>query len=229
VGYPIGEVHSFVTVVKDRLSRGGVDAECETTSYLPVTHVPRMIDAIRNTRPEVTILQLGNYETTVTFRKYFREKLGFKKAKEIPAQSHLPPETIFRQTWLWKAKCGIKLIADTFLRHDLVDFGRMESAFAELFDAIQIERAGEVIVLAPLPCADPLYMRYRNRLSVMMQRLARTNGFHFIPSPLGEENHDRYFGDATHLNALGQELLGNTVAAIVESVHRGSPQSLAVR
>lgn len=229
VGYPIGEAHSFVTVLGDRLLLSGIDTHVESLAFLPVTHVPRMVEAMRSGRPDVTILQLGNYETTVTFRQYLRRKLGLKKEKASSARFHLPPDVTFRQTWLWKAKCAIKLSIDTLLRHDLVDFAQMESRFTIFFDAIKQNAVGEVIVLGPLPCADPLYMRYRDRLSTVMQRLAVTREFHFIATPLGEENCDSYYVDATHLNALGQKRLGNTLATVIGNVCRSLPQKLVTR
>lgn len=229
VGYPIGKEHSFANVMADRLLLSGVDTQIESVAFLPITHLRRMAEAIQSTKPDVTILQLGNYETTVTYRQYVRRKLGLKKEKASSAHSHLPPDRTFRRTQLWKMKCAIKLAADTLLRHDLVDFEEMESKFTAFFDVVQKEAMGEVIVLAPLPCADPLYVRYRDRFSVMMQRLASARGFRYISAPLGDENGDAYYVDATHLNARGQALLGNMLAAVVGSVCRGLPQNLVDR
>jgi hypothetical protein len=224
VGYPIGKEHSFANAMADQLRLSGVDTDIETIGFLPVTHAHRMVEAIRSTQPDVTILQLGNYETTVTFRQYARRRLGLKKEKASSTRYDLPSDVTFRRSRLWKVKCGIKLAVDTLLGHDLVNFEEMEPKFAAFFEAIRQETTGEVIVLGPLPSADPLYVRYRHRLSVVMQRLALTCGFRYISAPLGEENCDPYYVDATHLNATGHARLGGMLATVVGSVRRSLPQ-----
>ncbi len=227
-GYPIGSDYSFVNVITDRLDDLGIGAEASTLAYLPAKHVPRLVEAIRSRRPDVTVLQLGNYETTVTFRQYFRRKLRMKKAKASSGREHLPPNATFQGTRLWRMKCSTKLFFDTLLGHDLLDLPALEASFTEMFDAIAREDSGQVIVLSPLPCADPLYMRYRFRLMELMYKLARSRGFVFVHSPLGIGNQPQYFADPTHLNALGQESVGDSVARVISQMCRKTSNEVAL-
>ena len=88
----------------------------------------------------------------------------------------------------------------------------LELSFGRTFDALVDSNPGLVIVLDSLPCPDPLYMRYRERLQPVLRRLSTERGFHFVPEPLGRQPETGCFADATHLNAIGQVLLGETLA-----------------
>jgi lysophospholipase L1-like esterase len=96
-----------------------------------------------------------------------------------------------------------------------------------MLGAIAAEAPGDVIVLSPLPCADTLYMRYRDRVAEILRRLSDNHGFLFLRSPLGSGNHEQYFVDPTHLNALGHDVVGQAVAEAISNVCRGVTDNLA--
>src|ERR1700712_1775201 len=79
VGYPIGEKHSFVNVTKQILALGGICCEMDAMGRTPVTRRDQLVERLKAQRPDILVLQLGNYETNITFQKYFRKRLGLTK------------------------------------------------------------------------------------------------------------------------------------------------------
>jgi len=230
-GYPIGEEHSFVHVLEHGLASQGVLVESKSVAYLPVTHVDRATEAVRSFTPDVTILQLGNYETTVTFRQFFRRKLGMKKQKSSSGKVHLPPESQFHSPRMWRIKCIGKLWLDRMLGHCMVDVRELECATRTLLVALERAGARNIIVLSPLPCADPLYMAYRTELSSVFRRLARERGHQFLDCLDFAVRGETLFGDATHLNRRGQELIGQTIGSALSLLAQyiGSQQLSSIR
>lgn len=212
-GYPIGEEYSFVNVAKHILAARKVEAQTITMGRTPVTHATRLAEAIETHRPDVLVLQLGNYETTATFKQYFRRVLGLTKKVDSNV-STLAADAEFPGEVKWRLKCRVKLWMDLLLRHQLVQVPAVARLLAMTFDHVALTRVPHVIVLSPLPCADPLYMRYRRELAGLFERESAARNFTYVDL-LETPGEAKFFADATHLNRKGQHWVGQAVARAV--------------
>ena len=214
-GYPIGDENSFANIAGDMLGRSGSQVKSTKLSHVTLAHKEKLIGAVIATAPTVLVLQLGNYETTVTFRQYFRDRLGRPKGKSSDLNRKLDAESCFHRSTSWRLKCTIKMLCDRLLRHPLLNMSKLAGSLSGLFGELSTLDLEQVIVLSPLPCADPLYMSYRVRLASIMKDEAEKQGFEYIDVLDRMSYRHDIFADPTHLNRSGHEMIASVIAQAI--------------
>ncbi len=223
-GYPIEKQHSFPNILGDLLGTSGLEVENTCLSHVTFAHGKRLVSAAMGRAPHVLVLQLGNYETIVTFRHYLAGLIGWHTKRSRDHDRKLAADSRADLSLSWKLKCAIKMRCDRILRHPLVNFQELRTLLPGFFQAVAVLDLPQVIVLSPLPCADPLYLSYRSRLGRMMKREAELWGFEYIDFLGHPGRRDEIFVDPTHLNRLGHELVASALAKAILGAN--SPRGL---
>lgn len=218
LGYPLGEDASFPDVVKRRLRQHGTLAELHRLPYMKLTHAGKLQAACAACRPDVLVLQLGHFELSRPLSQYLRSLLRFGCGGAAKSGAE-PPARLVRHAHIFQARAGMKRAFDWVLGHPLVDFARFEGQLNDLLSHTQRWGPPAVVLLSPLPCADPLSMYYRRRAASIMQRSAHIHGFQFlnlvslIPALSFGASED--FFDAIHLGGRGHVRVGEAVSTFI--------------
>ncbi len=218
LGYPLGEDASFPDVVKRRLRRYGTLAELHRLPYMKLTHAAKLQAACAACRPDVLVLQLGHFELSRPLSQYLRSLLRFDRAGAAKSGAE-PPARLVRHAHIFRAKAGMKRAFDWVLGHPLVDFVRFEAQLNALLAQTQRWAPPAVVLLSPLPCADPLSMYYRRHAASIMQQSAHTYGLQFLNlisllPDLSFGAEENYY-DAIHLGGRGHNPIGEAVSECI--------------
>ena len=245
-GYLVGENAGFVSEALRLLASLGWQVEAATLAGLPLTHAERLIKLCTEFKPELLLLQLGNWETMhVTFRDYLRRKgqartswgavqvglidfLGTvvfgrqpksSSAAVPPKGAHSSPSSPVGPRWyVWSRS---RRLLDLVLGHPLLNLEQTENLIRIFFAQVAALNIPAVLVLSPLPCLDPTHRFYRRKLLSIFQVEAKKNGFAYLDafSCLVSQAHtDHLFEDADHLNVAGHQWLGQIVGQWIHSV-----------
>lgn len=215
-GYPIGADLAFPRLVGVELGRSGISVESEILQPVAVHHTSRIIEFVEATRPDVVVLQLGNFETSLRVRSLVRRAIGLRGLRtegaydptadggyiSRPDMSYRPSvgRSIRAQTratlhraWLWR------LVAPEQIAR------RMDSAAR----AVSAASVVPVFSLDPLPCADPVIEGYRravrDALPARSQAYRRVDLRPALEGGLGATS----FADPFHLAAAGHRLIAD--------------------
>lgn len=73
-GYPVGAEFGFPKVALDFLENNGIHGDMKSLGPLPISHPERLVDLCNDYKPDVLVLQIGNYETTPgSIRDYLKK------------------------------------------------------------------------------------------------------------------------------------------------------------
>jgi len=218
-GYLVGQDSAIPEVVSALLAAGGNPIEMEVLTHVPLTHPDRVTAAGARFGQHFTVLQVGHYESQASFAKWLRRK----RAKSAKSSTHAAdPPKFSGVSWrgmpfrLWGA---CKLAADALFMHPLIDTGVFERKFFSFCEAVAASRCGRVVLLSPLPCADPLAAYYRSRVAPLYPAAAARFGFEFVNClDLTAHPSDSRFdvagfhADPVHLGAAGHHAVGERLA-----------------
>jgi hypothetical protein len=235
-GYLVGAQSGFVTIALNVLAHSGLECEARTLEHLPLTYPERLEQFCMSYRPDVLVLQLGNWETNTSLREYLRKTVGLKTSSHRKTSSHsktslsatpTPREhapTSFHPGLMWRAKSIARQVVDVMLLHTIVNVQKVHRLLSVFFSEVATLRIPAVIALSPLPCADPVHMYYRRRVLPAFEAEATKHGFQYL-NVFFLQTHERrapcIFADAGHLNAEGHRMLGELVGRHIASLLAG--------
>jgi hypothetical protein len=233
-GFPIGGAFSFVRVMLQLAPY----ADPSTIAPINLRNCSTsLLCHLREHPADAVILQLGNYETMGSVKKHIRSILHLNRHGHDSSRSketNLDPDAVFPSTTAWRLRVLSKQIyahsfghihpplfdADSFRRH-------AEQLFSDL-EHLQASAPKLVVFLSPIPCADPLIRHYRHEAARILGNLCSNASTHLpfrlryldTEQALGLNSRNvlstGIFADDLHLNRKGHEILGNTLAAIMQ-------------
>jgi hypothetical protein len=197
---------------------------------------------LRQQPADALILQLGNYETLASIKRHIRSVLHLSHQKhhsEGDSDEQIDPGTTFLSTPSWRLRVFSKQIYGHSLGHlhpplfDAVAFRHNAEQLLANLEQLQANAPRLVVFLSPIPCADPLIRRYRHQASQILCDLCRSFSPHLsfrlryldteYALGLDSRNASRnvlrsgIFADDLHLNGKGHQILGDTLAAIMQN------------
>jgi hypothetical protein len=222
-GYLVGEKCSFVAESLGLLARMGWQFEARTLACLTLTHPERLVALCGNYKPEVLVLQLGNWETNAGFRQYLRKQSGFASSSVVGTSKVEGAPLSFRPGLRWHAKSRVRQVLDLILGHPLVNLEWMQKLLNIFFTEVAALKIPAVLVLSPLPCLDPVHRFYRQRLLPVFEAEVSKHGFPYLDvfnlyGRDGRAHADDLFADAGHLNIAGHHWLGEVVGHRIHSL-----------
>lgn len=221
-GYLVGRDAAIPAVLSASLAARGCPVEIEALTHVPLTHPERVTAASERFRPHVTILQIGHYESQASFGKWLRR--GRRKSRKSSSHADDPPK-FGGVSWrgvpfrFWGA---CKLAADALLMHPLIDIPLFERKFISFCEAIATAPCGRVVLLSPLPCADPLAAYYRSRVAHLYTAAAARFGFEFLncfdlEAPPDDHRFEvsAFHADPVHLGAAGHRAVSERLVPAI--------------
>lgn len=222
-GYPWSEEYGFPALVGELLERAGYGVEVHTLPYLPLTHRPKLVAKCEEVRPDVLVLQLGHAELTRKLSKYLKRRIG--GGKRAPSKESTIPAQLRKGALGFHFKASVKMAIDWLLRHPLVDYRNLEDRWMALLGDIDKLRIPAVLLLSPLPAADPTATYYRKKAEPLFRRLATQYGCTYLnvldERPAGMVRSfglNCYFGDPIHLGAVGQRVISEAIALQLRAI-----------
>ena len=228
LGFPVGEENSFPTLVQRQLSSDGVCSRVELLPYLLIRQHGRLIEKCRETRPDVLVLQLGHFELSRRISIHVRSMCGLSGTSPNSKDSMIQA-AVGDSIALFHLKSRIKWAVDCCLGHPLVDFQSLETLWEQLFERLSECHVPTIVLMSPLPCADPTAMYYRKRALPLFERMARQHRAEFVDllsTPRKPQRHygaDYLYYDAVHLGIPGQHAAAAVLAPRLRSILEGLP------
>ena len=219
-GFLVGERRGSVAVMRDDLVAHGIPVITSTLAPISVKDVKAVSDLRDKERPDIVILQLGNYETSQLYQKAIRRALHISRRRKaapvhgcvVGARSEVavdePHARWWNDCWMWG-----KYSVDRLLGSRLVNVGDFGVAF-ESFCQTLAQGNGPVVVLSPIPCVDVMAMRYRRRLGGVMREVAMDCRSLYVDL-LSEEWAGASFINHFHLGAAEHLRLGRRLADVL--------------
>jgi lysophospholipase L1-like esterase len=219
-GYPVGEQYAFPVLVREELNRCGIPVDVRQLAYVRLPHRRKIAAACKEVRPDVLFLQLGHPELNQRLSTRLRSLVGLCDSREC--HDGMPMAGIIRHPVLFYCRAAAKYLIDACLGHRLVDLARLESLLERLLSGLRGRDCPEIVVLSPMPCADPSMMYYRRKALPVFERVARANGCRFLDilsvTPRSRRPRfgpEHFFSDAVHLAAEGQRAIAHAVSGFV--------------
>ena len=221
VGYPVGPEHAFPLVVARQLEASGIASESHLLPYVALHQFKKAIEACGRFRPDILVLQLGNYELGSELGQYLLSRLGCKRKRKSSSSSAGGP---IANRPRYSTRARVKQWIDQCLGHPLVDFPVVSARFEE-FLAATAHSGCQVVLTTPTPCADATARYYRLRaLPILEAAAARHNCLYVDLMALGcavkqqSLGRDLFFADAIHLGIAGQAAVGQALAVHIRKV-----------
>jgi hypothetical protein len=238
IGYPVGATTSFSEVAVSMLRDRGVNASVSLLPYLKLTHSRRLERFLKANYGDYLILQLGHAESHRTLKQWFHR--GFKgrfghgigwgrtcdnrldgnsdsSGKSSKASMKRPFET-FGSRVRWRVRAIAKWLLDSAIGCPLVDRSDIASEFDRIMAIVlKYFEARQIVVLLPLPCADPTIARYRAMISGEMEVICRARGIRAldVSTESGFTNSTvapyAVYLDSLHLSEVGHRIVGEAV------------------
>lgn len=225
IGYPVGNDLGFPRLLASRLASLGVVVEPAILQPVPVRVLAQMIAFVEASQPEVVILQLGNFETSLTVGSLLRRAVGLRGARSegafVPDRNggFLPrPDAFFQPGNRVSFRRAGKSVLHRVWLSRLVRPQAIAARMDEVALAIAATCHAPVFLLDPLPCADPLVAAYREQVAQAMPahrqeyrrvQFGRDSGAVLPPEA---------FADPVHLAASGQRFVANRVFDVMAGV-----------
>jgi hypothetical protein len=221
-GYPVGATLGFAQLTAGALQAAGMDCEWEAYGHAAMSRPARLTARCRAARPDLLVLQLGHRESLGTLRSHVFARLGLPRAHTAPSIQRTytaRPELFLHDGLAWKVKSSVKRTVDRALGHPLVHVQRFEEAMETCLAQVREVGAPNVMVLSPLPCADPVTMSYRRELLPIYRSAAQRNGFEFIDLiHLAARPPMDWFADPVHLSRHGHASVAAAIAAAIQRI-----------
>jgi hypothetical protein len=226
-GYPVGPDLGFTEVALRLLGRAGWRGVAYRTGHVALTHPERLEAVHAEVAPDLLVLQLGSYETclrvSVRVKRSVRTLAPVLLAGEPDANDWVPaPNRVVREDVNWRAHSLARGVGDWLTGHRLVDLPTQRRHLTTFLDRVGALPLPRVLVLSPLPCADPTILRYRRRFAPTFAAESAARGFGYLDAfeCLSTRDSPRVgaalFADRIHLSALGHRLLGGLLATAIE-------------
>jgi len=226
-GFPVGEEFGFVRTTAARLGPSlpqGI--EVRTLLHVSLASTARIVEACRACRPQVLVLQLGHYESSLPLAKRMARLLRGRMAGEghpvRDVSSWTPnyepnPALRFRDSWRRRAKSALKLAIDGLLRllgRPAFKRERLQRLLAQMLDEVRALGIPQVVVLSPFPVRDLTIARYRRQLRLTLALEAARHGCQFLDvSGIGQQQpRGEWFADDRHLGRKGHHAVGLLLA-----------------
>lgn len=178
VGFPAGVGDALTGILERELSERGVSIQTLGVPYVKLTHVDKVLTQCRSFRPDVIVLQLGHFELSRTLGTHLRKVLNRRPDSKEGTPTDLTGSV--DNAYLFHARGVLKMCLDWFLRHPLVDFALLHSQLNQFLTSLRQGQCLEILLLSPLPCADPLFMSYRMSASRIFEQVARSHDCAFM-------------------------------------------------
>ena len=161
LGYPLGPSQGFPDQLASLLSESTSFA---SIGHLKLSHGRKVLDTVNRLRPEVLILQVGHFELTNGGSSYSTKKLSLERSSS--KSTHYPQKSGFQTRtgrFKWHLRCAIKALANIVVTRWKVDLLQLEAEFTSvLYEVAQCD-CSRIIILSPLPCADPILHHLRRQ------------------------------------------------------------------
>jgi hypothetical protein len=231
-GYPVGESSSFSEITANALG-------CACTRIAPIglSNTSRLFDYLElHPRPNILVLQFGNYEAPRPLAKHFRAVFSSTgRPSSAPRSSvsssqrpwlSLPPDQVFSPTPAWRSRVLLKqayAIAAQRVEPPLFDAAAIRLKLRMLLTRIAPYEIPITIVLTPLPCADHMARSFRIAAAPIFHEEAAAAGLRSLDTAtaLGytESSSKRSFdiyADERHLNLCGHQLLADALTRLLK-------------
>lgn len=214
-GFPAGEASGFVALAAERLRRTwpGSCFEARTLLHVSLASVKTILTACRQFRPDVLVLQLGHYESSLPLAKRLARLLRVRPVgtgREVSSwtPNYEPnPELCFTETRQRRLKSGLKLAIDSLLRlfgRPAFEVARLEQPAAAIMAQAKAAGVAHVVVLSPFPALDATIARYRREMRDLLLVEAARQGCHFLDcAAIAHGAPHEYFADDRHLAREG--------------------------
>lgn len=220
-GFVVGPHKSFPGLLREHLaSSHGVDVELHTFSLFRFRDTDKATHLLSEVRPDVLILQLGNFEASwVPQRSRWKRLISPRPSSgsDSTRSSEQPPAGAIDDVFRYRARHFLrhtgKRLVDLVIGRALVDFPSLESQVGAFLDVVGAHRPRAVIALTPLPSMDPVIRRLRRRLGQILTRRAAERGIAIEDSFDYVDRADCFLSDGLHLNSRGHELLARALCA----------------
>jgi hypothetical protein len=221
-GYPVGATLGFAHLTAGALQAAGMDCEWEAYGHAAMSKPARLTARCRAAGPDLLVLQLGHRESLGTLRSHVFARLGLSRARTAPSiqRTYTPrPELFLNDGLAWKLKSPVKRALDLALGHTLVHIQRFQQAMETCLAEVRQLGVPNVIVLSPLPCADPVTLSYRRELLPIYRSAAQANGFAFLDLiHLAARPPMDWFADPVHLSRHGHARVAAAIAATIQRI-----------
>ena len=223
-GFPAGEESGFVRLATERLRRTwpGSRFEARTLLHVSLASLTAIVTACRQFRPDVLVLQLGHYESSLPLTKRLMRlvrasAVGPGRDVSSWTPDYQPnPELCFTESRQRRLKSGIKLAIDSLLRlfgRPAFDAARLEQQAAAILAQAKAAGVAHVVVLSPFPALDATIARYRRELRDLLLVEAARQGCHYLDcSGVAHGAPEEYFADDRHLAREGHRRVGLLLA-----------------
>jgi hypothetical protein len=215
-------------------------ADSSTIAPINLRNCSSLLCHLSEKPADIVILQLGNYETLASIKKHLRSvfHLSHKhySSYESNSDTQINPDTVFPFTPAWRLRVLFKQIYGRSLGHihpplfDSEAFRLYSEQLLADLERLQASAPKLVVFLSPIPCGDPLISYYRCQAARILSNLC-SNAPAYLPFRvryldtaqalgIGPGTADALsagiFADDLHLNRRGHQLLGRTLASILQ-------------
>lgn len=217
-GFPVGLEHSFSHVALHCLSLQDAVSPV-VLDYVILRSGPRVLAECRERKVELLVLQLGHYETMLSFRKIFHRNRSNGSTVAEHIRYAPEPDKIYRPTLqsIMMSSCRFALagiLAGLGQNKGLMSEATMSASLDSILTSLEPLALGKVLVISPFSCPDPLTRARRRVVARIFEREAEKHGCVFIDAFGMLESFGRgkaflsNFADQYHLSRLGHERVG---------------------
>lgn len=206
----------------DQLARLLKSPSHTAVGYLKLSQRAKVRDLVRRLRPEILILQMGHFELT-------------GKPPQVTTTPFASPFETRPGRFAWHVRTVGKIVTNLFFKRSKVDWQALDSEvdlFLRNVSQCASETGTRVILLSPLPCADPISRSLRQQAGYCFQsrtaHYPQVEYLDVLQDPLLTRTGFQPFFDGTHLSAEGHfrlaQLLSRKVLKTSPAEVKPAPQ-----
>jgi hypothetical protein len=211
-GYGVESHVSFSAILEASLRSCPRSIDLRTFPLFRIKNVSEAAEILQATRPDVLVLQLGNYEATPKFRQ-----LSSASSRTPPGPTGVGPPrspSRFTRTPRWVAVNTARLIAHHVLRLGHVNTESVAKDIEAFFEMVRGRGIPTVVAITPFPYWDSVIHRCRLRVGASMMKSGRARGFIVEDSVPLLAKPELFLADGAHLNPDGHDRLGRRLAEL---------------
>lgn len=229
-GWIVGKENSFVTELSRKLLEVDIANEIVLKPYTILSKVNPLIEACKMEKPDVLILQYGNYEFSPSLINQIRKKLrksksasgaGLSKSKpnSHTTVSVVNPEKPYAISFKFRLTQFFKDLANKMIFYSWLNKSKWSNITDETFQKIYALNIPKVVLLSPFPTANKVTNIYRSQGAEILRTCGNRYNFHFI-NVLGFLKkafpNKILTADEGHLNTLSHQAVGSLVFSETE-------------
>jgi hypothetical protein len=218
-GFKGCESSSLAGVLQERLDRADARVHIHPLPHTRLPHRRRILSAVKETSSDLVVLQLGHAELNQSLSTYLRSRLARHGASSSPSDDSDSIAYVLARPRIYYFRADVKAMIDRLLFHPLVNWQRVLTHLDLLLSDLTKKSSVPVVLLSPMPCADPTRMYYRRRAFPLFRAAAEKHGCHFLDvlsgAPRARQKSfgpQEYFLDGIHLGVVGQQAVGSVIA-----------------